>query len=78
MDGRTRAAAVLALLEQALVGQQYLLGAEFTGADIMMGVTLLGAKWHGLLTDAYPNVLAYMERLEQRPALQKALEGDDP
>jgi len=78
VDGRTRAAAVLALLEQALVGQQYLLGAEFTAADIMMGVTLLGAKWHGLLTDAYPNVLAYMERLEQRPALRKALEGDDP
>src|SRR5262249_3621873 len=34
-------------------------------------ITLLGAKWHALLTDAYPNVIAYIERLEQRPAATK-------
>ena len=72
---RTRAAAVLGMLEQTLAGKQYLLGAEFTAADIMMGITLLGAKWHALLSDAYPNVLTYIERLERRPALQKALEA---
>src|SRR5262245_10592009 len=70
---RTRAAAVLDMLEQVLVGKQYLLGAEFTAADIMMGITLLGAKWHSLLTDAHPNVRTYIERLEQRPALEKAM-----
>jgi glutathione S-transferase len=32
-------------LEQVLAGKPYLLGAEFTAPDIMMGVTLLGAKW---------------------------------
>ena len=73
---RTRAVAALDMLEQVLAGKQYLLGAEFTAADIMMGVTLLGAKWHALLTDAHPNVLAYIERLVQRPALQKALGAD--
>ena len=30
-----------------------------------------GAKWPGLLTEAHPAVRAYLERLEQRPALQK-------
>lgn len=75
-EGRARAAAVLGMLEQVLAEKQYLLGAEFTAADIMMGVTLLGAKLHGILTDAYPNLLAYTERLEQRPALQKAVGTD--
>lgn len=72
---RTRAAAVLGMLEQVLAGKEYLLGGEFTAADIMMGITLLGAKWHALLTEAYPNVIGYIERLEQRPALQKALDA---
>ena len=73
---RTRAEAVLGMLEQVLVVKQYLLGDEFTAADIMMGITLLGTKWNALLTEAYPNVLSYVDRLEQRPALQRALGPD--
>ncbi|HVO24082.1 MAG TPA: glutathione S-transferase family protein [Candidatus Margulisiibacteriota bacterium] len=72
-DGQARVNAVLAALEIALTGKQYLLGSEFTGADIMMGYALLLVKWFGLLTQQYPNVTAYLARLEQRPALQKAL-----
>lgn len=72
-DARNRAATVLGVLEQSLTGKQFLLGSEFSAADVMMGYALLLTKWFGLLTDQYPNVAAYLERLEQRPALQKAL-----
>ncbi len=72
-DGQARIAAVLAALANALTGKPYLLGSEFTGADIMMGYSLLLVKWFGLLTPEHPNVTAYLARLEQRPALQKAL-----
>ena len=71
-DARTRAAAVLGVLERALANRTYLLGGEFSGADIMTGYMLLAAKWFRLLTDAYPNVTRYMTRLEARPAFQKA------
>ena len=72
-DGQTRVATVLAALEQTLAGKPYLLGGEFSAADIMLGYSLLLVKWFGLLTPEYPNVTSYMARLEQRPALQKAL-----
>lgn len=72
-DAQARVATVLAALEQTLAGKQYLLGGEFSAADIMMGYSLLLVKWFGLLTPEYPNVTSYMARLEQRPALQKAL-----
>jgi len=72
-DARARAAAGLAVLEQALSGRDYLLGSDFSAADVMMGYTLLSARWHGVLSDAYPNLVRYMARLEARPAFQKAL-----
>jgi glutathione S-transferase len=72
-DGQARVAAVVAALEQTLTGKEYLLGSEFSAADIMMGYSLLLVKWFGLLTPEYRNATAYLTRLEQRPALQKAL-----
>ena len=72
-DYRRWAGAALDVLEQALSGNEYLLGAEFSGADIMMGYTVQCAKWFGLLTDSYPNLAGYLARLETRPAFQKAL-----
>ena len=65
--------AVLSMIEQALGSKPYLLGNEFSGADIMMGYALLLMKWFGLIADAYPKSAAYLARLEQRPALQKVL-----
>jgi len=51
---------------------QYLLGDEFTAADVMMGYSVNGAKLAGLLDDRFPNVDAYVGRLAARPAFQKA------
>jgi len=72
-DARSMAATSLRVLERALDGKDYLLGAEFSGADIMMGYTLMTAQFLGVLTDEYPNVRAYFARLQARPAFQKAL-----
>ena len=71
-DYRSWATAALSVLERALAEGQYLLGGEFSGADIMMGYTLKCAKWFGLLGPEYPNLAAYVARLEARPAFQKA------
>ena len=72
-DARARAAAVLGVTEQTLTGKAYLLGNDFSGADIMLGYALLLMKWFGMIGDATPNATAYLARLEQRPALRKAL-----
>jgi glutathione S-transferase len=71
-DGRARALVVLGVIESALAGKQYVLGNEFSAADVMLGYALLLMKWFGLLTEQYPNAAAYMSRLEERPAFQKA------
>ena len=51
----------------------YLAGDEMTAADIMMGFTLATAKWLNLLTDSHPRASAYVNRLFERPAVQRAL-----
>ena len=71
-DYRTWARATLEVVEEALSGKQYLLGADFSGADIMMGYTLQCAKWFGLLTEDHRNLVGYLSRLANRPAFQKA------
>ncbi len=75
-EARTRAAAALDVIEQALVGSDYLLGSEFSGADIMMGFTMQSMKWNRVLSDAHPNSSRYLDRLEARPALQKVMTSD--
>lgn len=61
----------LAAVEAHLEGREYLAG-EFSGADIMTGhACTVAARLGGDVSDK-PNVQAYIERLEARPALQKA------
>jgi glutathione S-transferase len=64
----------LAVLDAHLKGRKYLLGDEFTAADVMMGYTVNGAKFGGMLDARYPNVDAYLTRLSERPAFQKAVQ----
>ena len=72
-DARARAEVTLDVVERHLAGKEYLLGPDFSGADVMMGFTLLAAKRLRVLGDRYPNLEAYLARLQARPALQKAL-----
>lgn len=67
-----RAQLCVQALDDALEGRAYLLGAEFSAADIMTGYTLMLADW--LLPGDFPaNVAAYWQRLAARPCYQKAV-----
>lgn len=70
---RQRGSEALGLVERALDPGPFLLGSDFSGADIMLGYTLLSAKHLGVLTPAFPNTNRYLELLVTRPALRKAI-----
>ena len=67
------ATSALALVEAALAPGPFILGTEFSGADIMLGYTLLSAKHLGVLTPEFPNASRYLDLLVTRPALLKAI-----
>lgn len=77
-DVRHRAAAGLAFLEEAIGEGPWLLGERFTAADVMMGFTLLAARMLGVLDERYPQLVRYLDRLQGRPALQRALQREQP
>jgi glutathione S-transferase len=55
----------------------YILGKEFSAADIQNSFTLEAAKVRGFLKD-YPNLLDLVDRLQARPAYKRALEKGGP
>ncbi|MDM0044022.1 glutathione S-transferase family protein [Variovorax dokdonensis] len=64
-------ASMLAAADSAIAGRQFVLGDEFSMADVVLGGLLrflIGFKQ----IDATPTFSAYVERLEARPALQRA------
>ena len=52
---------------------QWIIGEQFTGADIMLGMTLSGYKKH-VSNDLPKRVEAYYERLTQRPGFIRSAE----
>lgn len=62
---------MLVAVEQRLEGREFLAGG-FTGADIMTGHACIIASRTGADISALPNVAAYIERLTERPALQRS------
>ena len=72
-DLRHRAAGGMAFLEQHLGEGPWLLGDDFSAADVMTGFTLTAARNLGVLDDRYPGLMAYIARLEARPAYQRAV-----
>jgi glutathione S-transferase len=58
-------------VEAALAGREFLAG-EFSGADIMTGHACTVSMRLGADASDKPNVAAYVERLNARPALKKA------
>ncbi len=62
---------MLDAVETRLEGREFLAG-DFSGADIMTGhASIVAARLGADVTDK-PNVAAYIERLQSRPALQAA------
>lgn len=74
-DYRRWAEAALDTLERSLRDKDFLLGAEFSAADIMVGYTVLVAKALGLVGEDHAAVDAYLARLTERPALRRALQA---
>ena len=64
---------IVAVIERELQDRDYIAGAGFTAADIMLGYALHLGALLGLLGDAAPKTKAYYERLAARPGFRKAL-----
>jgi len=73
---KPRIEAVLTVMETQLSKHEFLAGDRFTAADIAMGYTLQMAKMRRALGEHYPNIEAYVTRIEKRPAWQSALKKD--
>ncbi|MFA5899898.1 MAG: glutathione S-transferase family protein, partial [Hyphomicrobium sp.] len=54
----------------------YLLGSDFTAADVVIGSTLRWGMQFKLLPEL-PAFVAYVDRLKQRPALQRQMQRDE-
>jgi glutathione S-transferase len=70
-EGKSKFEASLAVVEETLGNRPYMLGSEFTAADIMMGYSV--AMIERLLGQDYPHTMQYLGRLKERPAYQKVL-----
>lgn len=66
---------VMEVVAKAVEPGPYLLGEQFTAADVIVGSTLRWGLMFGLLPTR-PEFIAYVGRLEQRPALQRAVAAD--
>ncbi|PDT14345.1 glutathione S-transferase [Rhizobium sp. J15] len=70
----------LAALESHLAGKQWIVGDRFTVADLNIAEVLRYAQSEGALFDAHPNVKAWIERCQSRPAYKamQATRGKEP
>jgi GST-like protein len=60
------------VLEKQLIGQNYVAG-EYSIADMAIFPWLCRYEWQSIELDEFPNVKAYIQRMNARPAVQKAL-----
>lgn len=60
---------------EAMITEDYAAGPQFTFADCMLGYNLLAAPYYVAL-DAFPTLISYLARLEERPAFVAARERD--
>ena len=72
-DAEQKARDCLNVVDRAVADRDYLLGAQFGAADIMMGYSLELIASAKVLDDRYPNALAYLKRLKARDACKRAM-----
>ena len=61
-----------AVLNQQLIGQDYVAG-EYSIADMAIFPWIITHDWQQIQLEDYPQVKAYFERIQARPAVQRAL-----
>ena len=67
---------VIEVLRSAVGAREYLLGEQFTAADVVIGS---GLRW-GMLFKMFPELpefVTYVDRLKARPAMQRQLAKDE-
>jgi glutathione S-transferase len=76
---RQRSARAFAMIEHRLAVVPYLVGDEFTAADIIMLFPLSTMReFSPRDMTPYPNIRAYLQRIASRPAYQRAMAKADP
>ena len=68
----------LDFMELSLNSTPWFCGDELTAADIQMSFPVEAAAVRTDLQDEYPNLAAYLKRMQARPAYQRALEKGGP
>jgi glutathione S-transferase len=64
----------LGYLNRELDGREFFIGAVLTGADVQLSfVAQMALRFAG--REAYPNLTAFVDRIEARPAYKKAIEA---
>jgi len=69
---RARLLEALAVVERELGGRAFILGGDFSAADIMVAYGIVMARITGELPKNLTNVAAYLDRLKARPAYARA------
>ncbi len=67
---------VIAVMEQALTPGPWLLGEQFTAADLFLGIDLQFGQEVLKIVPALPAIQAFLERCRARPALRRAVAID--
>ncbi|MCQ2031327.1 glutathione S-transferase family protein [Stutzerimonas zhaodongensis] len=65
-------------MESELDKSQWFAGEDFSVADIQMSFPLEAAQSRGGLDERYPNLTAFLQRIRERPAYQRAIEKGGP
>jgi glutathione S-transferase len=71
-EARRRFRDALTVVDRALEGRKYMLGEAFTAADIMIAYGIVMGRITKELPAEFANVAAYLARLQERPAYERA------
>ena len=72
-EGREKVQSALGAVDEALRDRDFLLGSQFSAADVMMGYSLGLLERFDALGDAHEDARAYLARLRTRDACQRAI-----
>jgi glutathione S-transferase len=68
----------MAFWESELQKSEWFAGGAFTAADIQMSFPLQAAAARGGLEQSHPRAMDFLDRIEKRPAYQRAMEKGGP
>ncbi|CAN5268619.1 glutathione S-transferase family protein [soil metagenome] len=78
LNARTNLETGYAWLEHRIDGREWVTGNQFSMADCSAAPALFYADWSHAISDAYPNVRAYGDRLNARPSVARTIDEARP